>query len=96
MQLAGLANSVAFMCMGAALLIFWASATLFLDGLFHIVTMAACDRYSPGPVTIFAGIHPHFLAHRLGRFARPGPERNGVPVRPLDFIIWYSLFHFAI
>jgi hypothetical protein len=66
MQLARLANNVAFMasilaltawtghsasCLAAALLIFWASATLFWDGLFHIVTTAACDRYSPGLVT---------------------------------------------
>lgn len=34
--------------LAAALLIFWASANLFWDGMFHIITTAVFDRYSPG------------------------------------------------
>jgi len=84
------------------LLMAWASGNLFWDGLFHIVTTAALNRYSPGLVTSSLLYIPISLligwsslrsqALSLGAFL--GAVGAGAAL--LGFVIWYGLFHFAI
>jgi len=88
---------------GAAfLLITWASANVFWDGLFHIVTTAVYDRYSPGEITssvlyvpISLAVACFALRSRLFtlRVFLAAVAAGGAL---FAFVVWYGLFHFAI
>jgi hypothetical protein len=84
------------------LLIAWASGNIFWDGLFHVMTTAQFDRYSPGLVTASVLYLPISLV--LGTAA---VQSKTISVKALlaalalglgllVFVIWYGLFHFAI
>jgi hypothetical protein len=84
------------------LLIVWASANVFWDGLFHIVTTAIYDRYSPGLITASLLYAPVSLAVACfalrSRLVTPGVLIAGVAAGGtlFAFVVWYGLFHFAI
>jgi hypothetical protein len=84
------------------LLTVWASANLFWDFLFHLVTTRAFDRASPGLLTASLLYYPiSIVAGRaLLREGRLSAGRFGVAVALgaalMGFVIWYGLFHFAL
>jgi hypothetical protein len=86
----------------AFLLILWASANVFWDGLFHVVTTAVYDRYSPGEITSAILYIPVSLV--VACFAL---RSRDITLRAFlaavaaggvlfAFVVWYGLFHFAI
>jgi hypothetical protein len=87
--------------LAAFLLIAWASGNLFWDGLFHVVTTAAFDRYSPGLVTASLFYIPISLlvgwsSLRSGAISIWGfLTALALGAALLCFVIWYGLFHFA-
>lgn len=84
------------------LLIAWASGNIFWDGLFHVLTTAQFDRYSPGLITSSVLYLPISLmigtatlqSEALTVKAFLGALAVGLGL--LVFVIWYGLFHFAI
>jgi hypothetical protein len=84
------------------LLIGWASANLFWDGLFHIATTAALDRYSPGLVTSSLLYIPISLligwSSLRSRALSLRALFGAVAARAalFGFVVWYGLFHFAL
>jgi hypothetical protein len=88
--------------LAAFLLIAWASGNVFWDALFHVLTTAALDRYSPGLITSAVLYLPIWLvvscsalqdrAISLGAYL--GAHLCGLAI--LGFVIWYGLFHFEI
>lgn len=84
------------------LLIAWASGNLFWDFLFHLITTAVYNRYSPGLITAVLLYYPLSLA--VGAAAlRQGALRPCSLVGALSvggalmgLVIWYGLFDFAI
>lgn len=84
------------------LLIAWASGNVFWDGLFHVLTTAKYDRYSPGLITSSVLYLPISLvigaatlqSEALSFKAFLGALAVGLSL--LVFVIWYGLFHFAI
>jgi len=116
-NLAFAANNAAFMAIMLALtawtsrtgsrlatflLIAWASGNLFWDALFHILTTAALNRYSPGLVTASLLYIPISLligwsalqSRALGLAALSAAIAAGAAL--LGLVIWYGLFHFAL
>ncbi len=87
--------------LSALILIAWASANIFWDGLFHIVMTAARDRYSPGLITAAVLYMPIFLAVGWSalesRTLNLGPFLGAIVagLAMLGLVIWYGLFHFA-
>jgi hypothetical protein len=83
------------------LLIAWASGNIFWDGLFHIVTTAAFDRYSPGLVTSSLLYMPISLVVGWSALGSRALSIRGflgalvLGAALLGFVIWYGLFHFA-
>ena len=84
------------------LLIAWTSGNIFWDGLFHVLTTAQFDRYSPGlitssvlylPISLMVG-RATFQSEALSVKAFLGALAVGLSL--LVFVIWYGLFHFAI
>jgi hypothetical protein len=83
------------------LLVVFASANLFWDALFHLVTTPILNRYSPGlitaaliyyPICILVGIviiKDKILTPRQFVLALLG----GLAL--FGFVVWYGLFHFA-
>jgi|GEM_PF-6900217 hypothetical protein len=94
MQLARLANNVAFMARILALTAWTGHSASHLGRLVPHRHDGSLRSLRSWPGYLFAGIHPHLLAHRLGRFADRALSVRAF-FRPLDFIIWHSLFHFA-
>jgi hypothetical protein len=88
--------------LGVFLLIAWASGNIFWDGLFHVLTTAQFDRYSPGLITSSVLYLPISLAigtatlrsKALSVKAFVGALSLGLWL--LILVIWYGLFHFAI
>ena len=84
------------------LLIVWASGNVFWDGVFHIVTTALYDRYSPGEITSAVLYFPVSLAVACfalrSRVLTPGVFLAAVAAGGFlfAFVVWYGLFHFAI
>jgi len=86
----------------AFVLIAWASGNVFWDGLFHIVTTAVYDRYSPGEITSSVLYVPISLA--VACFAlrsrvltlKAFLDAVAVGGALFAFVVWYGLFHFAI
>ena len=84
------------------LLIFWASANLFWDFLFHLATVVAFDRYSPGLVSATLLYFPisYFVARAALRkriVATPVfTAAIGLGAALMGFVIWSGLFHFAV
>jgi hypothetical protein len=83
------------------LLITWASANVFWDGLFHIVATALYDRYSPGEIIASILYLPISLAIAYfalrSRLFTPGtfPAAVAAGGALFAFVVWYGLFHFA-
>jgi len=84
------------------LLIAWTSGNIFWDGLFHVLTTARFDRYSPGlitssvlylPISLIVG-NATLQSGALSVKAFLGALLAGLSL--LVFVIWYGLFHFAI
>jgi hypothetical protein len=84
------------------LLIAWTSGNIFWDGLFHVLTTAQFDRYSPGlitssvlylPISLIVGTAT-LQSEALGVKAFLAALAVGLSL--LAFVIWYGLFHFAI
>ena len=88
--------------LAAGLLIFWSSANLFWDGLFHIIATAVYDRYSPGLITSALLYIPISLLVSTAALrdqalsVRALLAAVGLGATLLCFVIWYGLFHFAI
>jgi Protein of unknown function with HXXEE motif len=88
--------------LAAFLLIAWTSGNIFWDALFHVLTTAKFDRYSPGLITSSVLYLPISLAvgtatiqsKALSVKAFLGALALGLCL--LIFVIWYGLFHFAI
>lgn len=84
------------------LLIFWASANLFWDFLFHLATVVAFDRYSPGLVSATLLYFPisYFVARAALRervVATPVfAAATALGAALMGFVIWSGLFHFAV
>jgi hypothetical protein len=86
----------------AFLLIAWASGNIFWDALFHVLTTAKFDRYSPGLITSSVLYLPISLvigtaalqSKALSVKAFLGGLALGLCL--LILVIWYGLFHFAI
>lgn len=84
------------------LLIAWTSGNILWDGLFHLLTTAKFDRYSPGLITSSVLYFPISLI--VGRAALESEALSvkaflgalAVGLSLLVFVIWYGLFHFAI
>ncbi len=84
------------------LLTAWASGNIFWDGLFHVITTAQFDRYSPGLITSSVLYLPISLiigtatlqSEALSVKAFLGALAVGLSL--LVFVVWYGLFHFAI
>ena len=84
------------------LLIAWSSGNIFWDALFHVLTTAWFNRYSPGLITSALLYLPISLAigtatlqsQSLSIKAFAGALVLGLCL--LVFVIWYGLFHFAI
>ncbi len=83
-------------------LVFWASANLFWDSLFHIFATAAFDRYSPGLISAALLYIPISLAAAWVILrTRMLPVRDFVTAGAMGMVlfalvVWYGLFHFAI
>jgi hypothetical protein len=83
------------------LLVAWSSGNIFWDGLFHVMTTALFDRYSPGLITSAILYLPISLvigtatvqSQTLSVRAFLGALGMGLCL--LAFVIWYGLFHFA-
>lgn len=84
------------------LLIAWASGNIFWDGLFHVLTTAQFDRYSPGlitasvlylPISLIIGIAT-LRSGALSVKSFFGALALGLGL--LMFLIWCGLFHFAL
>jgi hypothetical protein len=83
-------------------LIAWTSGNIFWDALFHVLTTAKFDRYSPGLITSSVLYLPISLvvgtatlqSKALSVRAFLGALTLGLCL--LTFVIWYGLFHFAI
>jgi Protein of unknown function with HXXEE motif len=88
--------------LAAFLLIAWASGNIFWDALFHVLTTAKFDRYSPGLITSSVLYLPISLvvgtatlqSRALSLKAFLGALALGLCL--LTFVIWYGLFHFAV
>ena len=88
--------------LAAFLLFAWASGNIFWDALFHVLTTAKFDRYSPGLITASVLYLPISLlvgtaalqSKTLSVKAFLGALALGLCL--LIFVIWYGLFHFAI
>jgi Protein of unknown function with HXXEE motif len=86
----------------ASFLIAWSSGNIFWDGLFHVLTTAYFNRYSPGLITSSVLYLPISLvigtaalrSQALTVKALLGALASGLGI--LVFVIWYGLFHFAI
>ena len=84
------------------LLIAWSSGNIFWDALFHVLTTAWFNRYSPGLITSAVLYLPISLeigtaslqSQSLSIKAFAGALVLGLCL--LVFVIWYGLFHFAI
>jgi hypothetical protein len=84
------------------LLIAWSSGNIFWDALFHVLTTAWFNRYSPGLITSSVLYLPISLvigtaalqSQALSAKAFLGALVSGLCL--LVFVIWYGLFHFAI
>lgn len=84
------------------LLVAWASGNILWDGLFHVLTTALFDRYSPGLITSSVLYFPISLivataalqSEALSVKAFLGALAVGLSL--LLIVIWYGLFHFAI
>jgi hypothetical protein len=84
------------------LLIAWSSGNIFWDALFHVLTTAWFNRYSPGLITSALLYLPISLvigtatlqSQSLSIKAFAGALVLGLCL--LVFVIWYGLFHFAI
>lgn len=86
----------------ALVLIFWASANLFWDALFHLFATAWWAQYSPGVVTAMLFYLP--ISFIIGRSVL----KDGVLTRTdfaaasaagavlMAFVIWAGLYHFAV
>ena len=87
--------------LAAFLLVAWSSGNIFWDALFHVLTTAQFDRYSPGLITSSVIYLPTSLvigtaalqSRALGVKAFLGALAMGLCL--LAFVIWYGLFHFA-
>jgi hypothetical protein len=88
--------------LAAFLLIAWSSGNIFWDALFHVLTTAQFNRYSPGLITSSVLYLPISLV--IGTAAL---ESQAMSVKDflgalaaglgiLVLVIWYGLFHFAI
>lgn len=88
--------------LSAFLLITWASANLFWDFLFHLITTAAYDHYSPGLFTASLLYYPISLvigaiAWKEGVLPRAGfIASTALGAGLMGFVIWAGLFHFAL
>src|SRR5271154_1259872 len=88
--------------LAAFLLIAWSSGNIFWDALFHVLTTAWFNRYSPGLITSSVLYLPISLvigtaslqSQALSSKAFLGALATGLCL--LVFVIWYGLFHFAI
>jgi hypothetical protein len=88
--------------LAAFLLIAWSSGNIFWDALFHVLTTAWFNRYSPGLITSAVLYLPMSLvigtaalqSRTLSAKALLGALVSGLFL--LVFVIWYGLFHFAI
>jgi Protein of unknown function with HXXEE motif len=88
--------------LAAFLLIAWSSGNIFWDGLFHVLTTAWFNRYSPGLITSSVLYLPISLvigtatlqSRVLSAKAFLGALLAGLCI--LLLVIWYGLFHFAI
>ena len=84
------------------LLIAWSSGNIFWDALFHVLTTARFNRYSPGLITSSVLYLPISLvvgtaalqSQSLSAKAFLGALASGLCL--LVFVVWYGLFHFAI
>jgi hypothetical protein len=84
------------------LLIAWSSGNIFWDALFHVLTTAEFNRYSPGLITSSVLYLPISLiistvaleSRALSVKAFLGALASGLGL--LVFVIWYGLFRFAI
>jgi len=88
--------------LAAFLLIAWSSGNIFWDALFHVLTTAWFNRYSPGLITssvLYLPISLVIGTATLQSQALSGKAFLGALVSGLCLIvlvIWYGLFHFAI
>ena len=88
--------------LAAFLLIAWSSGNIFWDALFHVLTSAWFNRYSPGLITASVLYLPISLvigtaclqSQALRTKAFLAAMALGLCL--LVFVIWYGLFHFAI
>ena len=88
--------------LAAFLLIAWSSGNIFWDALFHVLTTAWFNRYSPGLITAALLYLPISLvigtatirSQVLSIKAFFSALMLGLCL--LVFVIWYGLFHFAI
>jgi Protein of unknown function with HXXEE motif len=88
--------------LAAFLLIAWSSGNIFWDALFHVLTTAWFNRYSPGLITSSVLYLPISLvmgtaflqSQTLSVTAFFGALVSGLCL--LVLVIWYGLFHFAI
>jgi len=88
--------------LAAFLLIAWLSGNIFWDALFHVLTTAWFNRYSPGLVTSSVLYLPISLvigtatlqSQALSAKAFLGALASGLGL--IVFVIWYGLFHFAL
>jgi hypothetical protein len=85
----------------SVLLIVFASANLFWDGLFHLFMTPILDRYSPGLVTSMLLYYPIciLVGTVIIKDKIVAPHRfvlallGGLGL--FGFVVWYGLFHFA-
>ncbi len=88
--------------LAAFLLIAWSSGNIFWDALFHVLTTAWFNRYSPGLITSSVLYLPMSVvigtatlqSRALSAKAFLGALVSGLGL--LVFVIWCGLFHFAI
>ncbi|MBU6472692.1 MAG: HXXEE domain-containing protein [Alphaproteobacteria bacterium] len=84
------------------LLMFWASANLFWDFLFHVFTVPLFDRYSPGLLTATLLYFPSsYLVARAALAERVLPPALftlacGLGAALMGFVIWAGLYHFTV
>ena len=84
------------------LLLFWASANLFWDFLFHVATVPIFDRYSPGLVTATLLYFPISYAVARAALAECVLPRAafatacGLGAGLMLFVIWAGLYHLAV
>lgn len=83
------------------LLVVFASANLFWDGLFHLIMTPILNRYSPGLVTSMLFYYPIcILVGTVTIDDKILTPRQFVPallggLALFGFVVWYGLFHFA-